>query len=330
MAIRPIRLPQDIAGLINVTLHAFQYPDHPEWSLQDDEAQAIVEQLRSLRFFWPVLALAQGGIIPALSDLFRGFIAEEDGVPIGCVFLIRQGGGQRREVANVAVLPEYRRRGIARQLVETTIAFAKKRGATSLALDVIAGNLPAITLYTSLGFTRVMDSLTFSHPQDTPVSAPPLPAGYSLADTAINEWRPRYDLARRITPAEVTALNPVTEDEFRVTSAERIALSAFAPLSGDRQRQLVVRSPDGAVVAMVRYIARTRPGGIVYGWPMLDPAHADLAPVLAQTVRHTLRQQSPGRRLELIVLDWQQALVGEAQTEGFTLLIRSSKMLKTL
>ncbi|MEO7002337.1 MAG: GNAT family N-acetyltransferase [Ktedonobacterales bacterium] len=327
--IRPIRLPRDIPGLINVTLHSFQYPDHPEWSLQDDEAQAIVAQLRSLRYLWPLLALAQG-IVPAMRDLFRGFIAEEDGAPVGCVFLMRQGGGQRREIANVAVLPAYRRRGIARQLVETAIVFAQKRGATSLALDVIADNLPAVTLYTSLGFTRVMDSLTYSHPQVSPMSAPPLPAGYSLADTSIAEWRARFELVKRITPPEVAALNPVKEDDQRVTSGERVAMSVFAPLSGNRQRQLLVRSQDGAVVATAPYNARTRPGGITNCWPMLDPAHADLAPLLVQTLRQTLRQQSPGRRLELVVPDWQEALVAEAQAEGFTLLIRSSKMLKTL
>ncbi|HLY31401.1 MAG TPA: GNAT family N-acetyltransferase [Ktedonobacterales bacterium] len=329
MPVRAARLPQDIPALIDVTLKAFQYPDHPEWSVQADEKEAIVDQLRSLRRLWPALSVMQR-VSPTFRDLFSALVWEEDGAPVGNVFIMRLGDSARYEIANVAVLPAYRRRGIARQLVEAAITLGRERKAASLTLDVIAGNLPAVTLYTSLGFTRYVDTVTLSHPQDTSAPAIPLPEGYTQSQTSFANWRPRYELAKRITPAEVVALDPVAEDEYRVAPAERITTMIFAPLSGIRPRQLMIRASDGAPVSVTRYFARTRPGGVTNCWPLLDPAHAELAPWLIRTLRQSLQQQSPGRRLEMIVPDWQQSLIMAALAEGFTERERNSKMLKTL
>lgn len=46
-----------------------------------------------------------------------------------------------------------RRRGLARQLMRTMLGEAKVRGARLAYLQVVASNLPAISLYQSLGFT---------------------------------------------------------------------------------------------------------------------------------------------------------------------------------
>ncbi len=55
-------------------------------------------------------------------------------------------------IANVAVHPDHRRRGIARRLTQQAIAHAKKRNVDHLWLQVKDFNQPAIQLYDSLGF----------------------------------------------------------------------------------------------------------------------------------------------------------------------------------
>lgn len=55
-------------------------------------------------------------------------------------------------ITNVAVLPEFRRRGFARSLMQDLIDYAKTEGIRSLTLEVRVGNLPAIRLYESFGF----------------------------------------------------------------------------------------------------------------------------------------------------------------------------------
>ena len=55
-------------------------------------------------------------------------------------------------VTNVAVLPQYRRRGVGRALLLAALDGAGARNCAFLSLEVRVSNLPAIRLYESLGF----------------------------------------------------------------------------------------------------------------------------------------------------------------------------------
>lgn len=55
---------------------------------------------------------------------------------------------------DIATAANARRRGIARRLVSSLLAFASGHGATSAYLQVVATNDPAIALYRSLGFAE--------------------------------------------------------------------------------------------------------------------------------------------------------------------------------
>jgi len=56
---------------------------------------------------------------------------------------------------NIAVSPDYQRRGLGRALLESLIEALEKRGVMTLWLEVRASNLAAICLYESLGFNQV-------------------------------------------------------------------------------------------------------------------------------------------------------------------------------
>jgi ribosomal-protein-alanine N-acetyltransferase len=58
-------------------------------------------------------------------------------------------------VVNVAVHTEFRRRGIARVLLQAVFDAARERGMTIATLEVRFHNLAAITLYESLGFQKI-------------------------------------------------------------------------------------------------------------------------------------------------------------------------------
>ena len=59
------------------------------------------------------------------------------------------------DMMNVAVRPDYRRRGIAQGLVTHLVAQLAEKKVHSLALEVRASNRPAIALYEKLGFAQV-------------------------------------------------------------------------------------------------------------------------------------------------------------------------------
>ena len=65
------------------------------------------------------------------------------------------GNRYRWVICNVVVREEYRRQGIARRLMEETIAEARRQGAEEAVLQVYGDNLAALHLYTDLGFQQV-------------------------------------------------------------------------------------------------------------------------------------------------------------------------------
>ncbi len=62
--------------------------------------------------------------------------------------------GDEVHILNLAVHPAHRRSGIGRALVQVVLDDAVAHGATSVSLEVRRGNLAALELYRSLGFSK--------------------------------------------------------------------------------------------------------------------------------------------------------------------------------
>ena len=80
-------------------------------------------------------------------------IAEEDGKILG--YIGSQAVIDEADIMNVAVVPQYRRRGIAKHLLERLIVELDAKNVKKLSLEVRASNEAAITLYSMLGFEQV-------------------------------------------------------------------------------------------------------------------------------------------------------------------------------
>ena len=59
------------------------------------------------------------------------------------------------QLLNIAIAPDWRRRGIARLLIDELLAFAQTRACVLITLEVRSSNHPAQTLYRSYGFREV-------------------------------------------------------------------------------------------------------------------------------------------------------------------------------
>ena len=96
-------------------------------------------------------------IIDALKTSHRVLlVAEVDGEIAGTVQLVletRPNGNHRAEVSKLLVHTDYRRRGIARALMERIEQEARAAGRTLLVLDTQTGE-PAEELYVRLGYAR--------------------------------------------------------------------------------------------------------------------------------------------------------------------------------
>jgi ribosomal-protein-alanine N-acetyltransferase len=83
----------------------------------------------------------------------RGWVAETGGRVVGLLVLWHIV--DEAHIATVAVHPDFRRRGIGRQLLKAALDSAAAEGATSGLLEVRAGNLAAQELYKQFGFVEV-------------------------------------------------------------------------------------------------------------------------------------------------------------------------------
>jgi ribosomal protein S18 acetylase RimI-like enzyme len=92
---------------------------------------------------------------PAAAKLSLGFVWEENGRIVGNVTVLTTEIPGRFLVVNVAVHPDYRRRGIARLLMQRVENLVRQRQGNQILLQVVKQNNAAIELYNSLNYTRV-------------------------------------------------------------------------------------------------------------------------------------------------------------------------------
>ena len=95
----------------------------------------------------------------AENSLAKYFVAEEDGKLIGYigVWCVQDEG----QITNIAVLPEYRRRGVASKLLEHLASECE--GLSRLVLEVRESNIGALALYEKYGFKKVGMRKNFYH-----------------------------------------------------------------------------------------------------------------------------------------------------------------------
>jgi len=84
MKIRPFQLPQDMELMNSLVMDGFQYPNNPEWSLQEDEKQGMIDRINSAKRLWPILRVLRI-FSPIFQDILCGFIAEEENQPAGLI-----------------------------------------------------------------------------------------------------------------------------------------------------------------------------------------------------------------------------------------------------
>lgn len=116
-------------------------------------------------------------------------------------------------VSMVVVAPAYRRHGFARQLLEHARQTTVARGKPYIALEVLAANTPARTLYESIGYRPLRSAAYFVH--DHPASFAPGPRAVpGLRPFRKSDAVSLAELARTNNPPEVEAVLPTTAGDI--------------------------------------------------------------------------------------------------------------------
>lgn len=106
------------------------------------------------------LHMSYNDVDPALSPIWY----DESGAVLAAALLAIRG--KRGWIGGFGVAPEYRRHGIAAQLLESIKSTARQRGLETIQLEVLTENLPALNLYLNGGFEIARTLLSFERVLD--------------------------------------------------------------------------------------------------------------------------------------------------------------------
>lgn len=317
MTMRLLKLPDDFSTLGEMVTETFQYPENEAWSVQTDEKEQLQDSMKNLGRIWPLIRLTQL-FSPAARDLLRGFVWEEDGQMVGITTVQRRGSTDVWIVGTVGVLPAYRRRGIARKLIVAGVDLIREHRGKKALLGVIDGNLPAYKLYESLGFEHYSGSIEYhTSPAEAPAD-PTIPEGFTLSTLKRFDWRPRYELERRISPENLLKYEPVEVGRFRIPILIRLIWPLIMFAQGMHQKGFALRTlSEGKIIARLGYTIPTRGKGLNTLEIRLDPDHPELAPFIITYLMHKVVSLSPDRRIEISVPKWQPIVVSAVEATGF-------------
>lgn len=325
MPLRDIKLPSDLNPLSEMMVRTFQYPENPQWSVQTEEKEYIVEAIDNLSRIWWLLKLL-GVISKPVRDLFCGCVWEEDGKLVGTTIVQRHGNTAVWIIGTVGVLPAYRRRGIARTLVERGLAIIHEKRGEKAWLDVIDENLPARQLYESLGFEHYSGHVELQCQPGGLHPPPQIPQGYSQEPLKKFDWKPRYYLEKRISPPELTKYEPVEEKRFRHPPVMRLLIPIIQLAQGTRDKSYLIRDKQGIIVARHGYSIPRREKGYNEIFIRLDPEHGDLAPYLVDFLLNQVTALSPGRKVQFSVPLWMESVLDAGKKAGFETRMTMRKM----
>ena len=189
----------------------------------------------------------------ASSTPLTGYVWEADGKIVGNTSLIgfRHRGRKITMLANVAVHPEYRHRGIARALAEQALDRARTRGAAELWLNVRDDNPDALDLYADIGFCERARRTAWLA-ADLPADPPP-DNGFAVTARPARFWPTQRDWLARLHPDELAwyrgwnfnSLAPGLWNWLYLLFVD-MNLRQWAALRGDQLQAVLSWTPSGA------------------------------------------------------------------------------------
>lgn len=182
-----------------------------------------------------------------------GYVWQEDGRIIGNVTLINTRTPGRHIIANVAVHPDYRRRGIARALMEAVLAQVRARHGQTVVLQVLKDNVNAIRLYESMHFTQIGAMTEWRSSTARLRDIPPTSFGDAGAENRVeirplpaSQWQAAFALDSHSLNADLTWPEPIPADFYR----QGLLRSLRNFLRGWSQESWVTQDADGQLTGI--------------------------------------------------------------------------------
>jgi ribosomal protein S18 acetylase RimI-like enzyme len=244
--LRPIHSMRDLVGVTKLIERAFA----------DDMDSGGRSHMREIRWMGMLFGWMDWFATPG-QGMMPGYVWLEDGQIVGNVTVRKLSTfGHGWMIGNVAVAPEWRRRGIAQQMMDASIELVRHNHGEWIALQVRTDNDAARHLYRNLGFVETGELVSFERgtpadriPQLTQIS------GSHLRSARASDMTQLYTLAQSLVPDSVRWAEPVSRSLFDL-SLERSLIDWF---SGEQRVWRVIENIDhlcGAALLEIRHRLR--------------------------------------------------------------------------
>ena len=212
--IRPFDIGRDLRPVAELIADAFAHE-------LDSRGNAALREMRIMSHIGGFLKLLNRST-GEFDDVFGGFVWVEEGKVVGNVTVQRADkAGNRWQIANVAVAPAFRGRGISRRLMSRALEHVSSCGGQWAVLQVYAKNQVARHLYVNLDFEEVGGSVDLRLEKRPKLeSSPPLANFYSFS---ANHWQPLYELANTQHHTIAQWWRAIRRSDFQITLEQQLA-----------------------------------------------------------------------------------------------------------
>jgi ribosomal protein S18 acetylase RimI-like enzyme len=181
----------------------------------DADGRMYIRQMRRTAQSSKLLTMA---IATSLSSEMPpgGFVWAEDGALVGNLSLIpvTAFGKRRYLIANVAVHPDHRRKGIARKLTIAALNKANNSGDEEIWLQVDSENEAAYALYQQMGFEEKAQRITWQTTA-SPEMAASKAKGVNIRLPKAEDWPQQVDWLKSNYPDHIRWNLPLNFKQFR-------------------------------------------------------------------------------------------------------------------
>ncbi len=207
-SIRPLDSRRDLLEVANLIELCFA-------NQMDSEGQDYLKNLRQIahepeHLRWIYVAGER------VSYPMHGFVWVENGNIVGNLSLIPffREGTWRYLIANVAVHPDFRQRGIARQLTQKALQYVQEHNVFSVWLQVREDNDVALNLYRSLGFEERSRRATWMS-NSAEIRPKPTYTEVKILPRQTTDWRRQFEWLRTTYPPEIAWYLPFYPNRFK-------------------------------------------------------------------------------------------------------------------
>lgn len=239
--LRPLNVLRDLSQVADLIELCFHH------NMDRDGESYVREMRRASRDISWTRSMENASSMP-----LNGHVWEQDGKIVGNASQIVFRHNRRKiyMLANVAVHPDYRHRGIGRAVTEQVVSYAREHGAAELWLNARDDNPDALDLYTDLGF-REHSRRTQWQIADTPVPSP-ASNGFQIAPRQPRHWPMQQAWLERQHPNELAwyrawnfkGLAPGLWNWLYLLFVD-LNLRQWAALHGDKLQAVLSWTPNG-------------------------------------------------------------------------------------